>query len=548
MQTPRLRAGLAAGLIFTFFGPVVLGVSANEGPRRAPPAWSQASIDLESVRQSRAETHAWLSRGAVMAGLERPVRVQADEDSLRALDEAVDERPVRVGLAMLADAPVDLAGAAPLAARGGRKALGPGAIEVAADGSFVYSMAVTSPGATAMRLHFTGFHLPVQAAMYLYTAEGEVFGPYTGKGPLGDGDFWSHTLVGERINLQVRYVGEEAGRALRQSRFKIAGVGHVRPKFMASTCSFNASCVEDASCTTEPAVAQARSAVAHMQWVSGRYLYICTGGLLNDTSDSGRPWFLTANHCISSGKDARSLENFFQFVDDSCSNRDNCLTIQELRASWPAEQRTLGARIVSTSRNTDHTLFELAEAAPSGAARLGWNAEAVANSSQLLHRISHPGGAPQSYSSHQVDPDGFTCTGYPRGNFIYSQSVVGATEGGSSGSPVVNGSGEVVGQLFGACGSNLGNKCDTVNNRNMDGAFAAYFSQVSQYLDPQPSNCTPSTEICDGLDNDCDGQIDEGDVCGGGGGNGLPTGSACNVNSDCASNSCKGKPGAKVCK
>ncbi|MGA1578902.1 MAG: MopE-related protein, partial [Steroidobacteraceae bacterium] len=199
-------------------------------------------------------------------------------------------------------------------------------------------------------------------------------------------------------------------------------------------------------------------------------------------------------------------------------------------------------------RNTDHTLFELAEAAPSGAARLGWNAEAVASSSQLLHRISHPGGAPQSYSSHQVDPDGFTCTGYPRGNFIYSQSVVGATEGGSSGSPVVNGSGEVVGQLFGACGSNLGNKCDTVNNRNMDGAFAAYFSQVSQYLDPQPSNCTPSTEICDGLDNDCDGQIDEGDVCGGGGGNGLPTGSACNVNSDCASNSCKGKPGAKVCK
>jgi len=457
-----------------------------------------------------------------------------------------------VGLAMLADAPVDLAGAAPLAARGGRKALGPGAVEVAADGSFVYSMAVTSPGATAMRLHFTGFQLPLQAAMYIYTDEGEVFGPYTGSGPLGDGDFWSHTLVGERINVQVRYVGTDAGQALRYARFRVAGVGHVRPKFMASTCNFNVSCVVDASCQAaqDPAVAQARSAVAHMQWVSGRYLYICTGGLLNDTSVSGRPWFLSANHCLSKGSEARSLENFFQFVDSSCDNRNNCLTVSQLRNSWPAEQRTLGASIVSTSRNTDHTLFELAQPAPTSAARLGWNSEAVAGSTQLLHRISHPGGAPQSYSSHEVDPDesNISCIGYPRGNFIYSKSIVGATEGGSSGSPVVNSSGEVVGQLFGACGSNLNNKCDTQNNRNMDGAFAAYFGQVSQFLDPDPGSCTPSTEVCDQVDNDCDGQVDEGDACGGGGGSGLPIGSACNVNSDCASNNCKGKPGAKVCK
>ena len=129
--------------------------------------------------------------------------------------------------------------------------------------------------------------------------------------------------------------------------------------------------------------------------------------------------------------------------------------------------------------------------------------------------------------------------------------MVGATEGGSSGSPVVNSSGQIVGQLSGACGTNLNDNCDAVNNATVDGAFAAYFGDVEQFLDPgNGGGCTvtesPETSCFDGQDNDCDGDVDGDDSdCGTGG---LPKGAACIANSDCASNKCKGKVGSMTCK
>ena len=172
------------------------------------------------------------------------------------------------------------------------------------------------------------------------------------------------------------------------------------------------------------------------------------------------------------------------------------------------------------------------------------------NNGEHLYRISHPQGAPQSFSEHVVDTNAGVCTSWPRGDRIYSRDVVGATEGGSSGSPVVNSAGQIVGQLSGACGTNLNDNCDADNNATVDGAFAAYFSSVEQFLDPGTTGCTitetPEESCLDGLDNDCDDATDGADSdCATGG---LPRGEACVINSDCASNSCKGKPGSKTCK
>jgi hypothetical protein len=210
----------------------------------------------------------------------------------------------------------------------------------------------------------------------------------------------------------------------------------------------------------------------------------------------------------------------------------------------------LGATLLTTGSGSDFTLLQLSGAPPAGSAFLGWTSSPVASTNgSLLHRISHPNAAPQAYSRQSVDTNAPTCNTLPRGNFIYSREDVGATEGGSSGSPVVNDSGQVVGQLYGACGFNLDDVCDSGSNATVDGAFASYFNQVSGFLNP-----APGAEVCDdGIDNDQDGSTDCADpdcaahpACMGA--SCAQKFEACVADSDCCSNKCRGPLANKSCR
>ncbi len=116
----------------------------------------------------------------------------------------------------------------------------------------------------------------------------------------------------------------------------------------------------------------------------------------------------------------------------------------------------------------------------------------------------------------------------------------------------IHAQGMVVGQLSGACGFNPNDSCDATNNATVDGAFAAYYDEVAQFLDPVPVQCTvdePQEVSCtDGFDNDCDGAIDSADPdCESATGGGLND--PCRENVDCMSGlTCsRGKPSTRVC-
>ncbi len=381
---------------------------------------------------------------------------------------------------------------------GATRSVSRGNLRAARDG-FVWWSTIRVPGATATRLHLSEFSLPAGAGLYVYNDHGEAFGPYTGKGVMESGDFWTNTIAGPDLHMQVVYEGDNVDRAMRATRFVVAEAVHLGENFLyakvnhpAATgldgpdgkafCSFNASCVNNASCSSIPSAIQpVRNAIAHLQFPVGSQTFICSGGLMNDTDASTTiPYFLTANHCFSSQASANGLEAFFQFstnCNGSCFNPDG------------NSPRVLGATILANSANTDFNFLRLNGNPPAGSVMLGWTTSPVAFSNNTnLFRISHPKGAPQAYSTQRVSTSAGTCGTLPRGNFIYSRDTSGATEGGSSGSPVVNSSGQVVGQLFGACGTNLDDVCDSNRNATVDGSFAVTFSSIQQFLDPSTNN------------------------------------------------------------
>ncbi|HEX5718051.1 MAG TPA: trypsin-like peptidase domain-containing protein, partial [Thermoanaerobaculia bacterium] len=218
--------------------------------------------------------------------------------------------------------------------------------------------------------------------------------------------------------------------------------------------------------------------------------------------------------CISSSGEASSVETYFDY-QTTCSS-PNCTQPY----NNPGE--TIGSTLVAGSSNTDVTLLRLATAptTPDGVvAYLGWNSTPVANTNNLpLYRISHPRGSPQAYTEGVVDTTKGTCRTLNRGNFIYSRDTLGGTEGGSSGSPVVNGSSQIVGQLYGACGTNVNDSCDAASNATVDGAFAVSFNILAAHLNP------------------------------GSGGGCSAKGASCTINSQCCSNKCAGPTGGKTCK
>ena len=470
-----------------------------------------------------------LAAGQVEAALSRAADVRltaVDRGMINDLTRM--ERKYMVGVAKPIGVTVDFHGARAAGKRPVDLALG--AARGAADGGFVWTAAVRSAGATAMRLKLTGVDLPAGAELFAYNLAGHAFGPYTGRGPAGDGVLYTNTVFGDQILLQLRVPAGAGLPKLRVAEAGVMGARFAAPRYgrdgvfpsgnldailkASNLCADNADCVVNAACQSSSVVNGAKDAIATILFQSGGGFFICTGGLIADSNTSTVvPYFLTAHHCIGSAGEASSVETYFDYAT-TCSN-PNCTQ------PYNNTGETVGSTLKATGSSGDYSLLQLSSAptTPDGVATyLGWSTTPVYNNANTaLYRISHPSGAPQAYTEHRVNTDKVTCRSLPRGDFIYSTDVVGATEGGSSGSPVVNGSGQIVGQLYGACGFNVNDVCDSGSNSTVDGAFANYFSAVSPFLQ------------------------------GGGGGSCTPAGQSCSSNSQCCSNSCKGGKGGKKC-
>jgi lysyl endopeptidase len=495
---------------------------------RAPSEPSIGGLAPDEILDQQLQLHEWLMSELPDGTLDVPIQVPLTKQDRRSIadDNTPMPRPRRVGIVKQVGRNIKVWKAGRVSKAPAR--LTEGVIRGTADGGFVWAVALESEEASALRVHLSNVSLADSADVYFFSTDGQAHGPYR-----GSDDFWTNTLMGTQGIVLVRQFGPPA-RGSRPMSLSVSSVGNMSEQFAAGAqdtlCNYNHECVVNAEAYAGAPVDDLKAATAYIEWVQGPWVYSCSGGLINDSDPNSQiPYFLTAHHCLKSNKTARSLELYWNYTTSNGS------------CDGPVGPMTSGATIKATGSQGDFTLLELDQTPPSSTVFMGWSNMDIANTPGVdLHRVHHPSGAPQSYTTHDVRPDFTACGALPIGQFIYSVDTLGTTEGGSSGSLVTNDAGEVVGQLYGGCGTNF-DDCITEDWRTVDGAFSFYFDRVSGFL---ATSCEPSTEMCsDGSDNDCDTDVDCNDsdcsgdpactfIC-------ATKNASCTLDTQCCSGTCK---------
>lgn len=360
----------------------------------------------------------------------------------------------------------------------------------------LWRLRVRSPGARSLNLRFAHFRLPPGARLYAFgIADGSEIGPFTWNDIDRHGELWTPPLAVDDILLALVVPAirqHEVGLELRTINHGYAGFGEPAPK--SGSCNIDLGCVE-----ADGWQQHARS----VGLISVAGAYYCTAFLVNNTAQDGRPLLLTARHCGVHTGNAASVVVLWNHEAPGCRSDDGTANpAAERVAPQMGRLRRFqsGARWLADDPVSDFTLLELDDPIDPtlGLYLAGWDRRERSPSSSVV--IHHPNTDAKRITIDR-DPASITSHLGSRGPGNSSHLRIGGwelgtTEGGSSGSPLFNQDGRVVGLLHGglaACGNDEPDWFGRLGAAWEGGGSPS--SRLRDWLDPIGSG----TQILDGL-------------------------------------------------
>ena len=322
---------------------------------------------------------------------------------------------------------------------------------------------VVSEGAVAVRVQFKDMSLPAGARVFVYspTDPNEYFGPYDGRGASEDGTFWTPAIHGDTAIIEYF---TPAKTSTSKPPFKVFSIAHVYKDMTA----------EDAAGACELEVAadwlNVAKSVGRIDFVSGGFVGSCTGTLLNNVANDQKPYFLTANHCISTQSEAQTATVYWNY------NTGDTPPV--------GTPTTNGANLLVTGASSDFTLLLLTGSVPGGLFFSGWDSTPF-NSTAAGTGIHHPAASHKRISFGTAkQPSAGNC---PSGlQCLRVDWSSGVTEPGSSGSgvwignPSDPGGPRLIGNLSGglsACGAPPSQMWDVY------GRFSTTYPSIASFLE-----------------------------------------------------------------
>ncbi len=329
------------------------------------------------------------------------------------------------------------------------------------DGWSIWSAEVGSQGALGLRIHIESLRLPKGARLIVYNPANPEPDPepITVESLRGRSEVWTGTLFVERAIVECQL---PPGANPSVASFVISGVSHLYALPLEGATLKAGSCHNDVTCY--PGYAQQASGVARMSFVEGGNTRVCTGCLLAG-NDSSQSYFLTANHCVYDQAIASTIEWYWFYQTGACN------ASPPLLSSVPRTGG--GADLLATSNNNDFSFMRLRQRPPAGASPLDWSTSAP-SASEPLACIHHPTGAYKRISfGNYIGANA---------NFWGARWNSGVTEPGSSGSPLLNGNHQVIGQLNAGFNGSAGSSCNEPTAPDQFGRFDLTYPAIQQWL------------------------------------------------------------------
>jgi len=367
------------------------------------------------------------------------------------------------------------------------------------DGTRVWRLGIRANGARALGIIFNRYFLEEGARLFLYDPmKKKVLGAYTQLNNKSTAMLPVSYLPGEELVIQLELpvgladYGELQVGTVRFSHFPVFQDKSLNDDYFgrADTCNIDINCPPGAD------FQELKRSVVRM--VSNE---ICTGVLVNNTKEDGKPYIYTAAHCIFDRitGEYQPAVFYFNYDSPSCDGPDGNDQFSIAGATLVATGDT--SENPRDADSLDFALLELSVTPPDSflVYYAGWNrGKTPAQNTTTIH---HPRGDVKKISSDDDPPE----TSYHQADYLpelvkYSHWRIlewdlATTEWGSSGSPLFDQDQRVVGNLTGGAA----NCVNPVNDyyTKFDYAWDYYddpAKQLKHWLDPFPGTGTKTLD------------------------------------------------------
>ena len=326
------------------------------------------------------------------------------------------------------------------------------------DGSSVWQFRIESPGAHSLNLIYDRFNIPEGAEFFVYSDDREmVLGAFTNYNHKPHGGFSTAPVIGDAIILEYN----EPAFPEFSGEISVEIVAHdYRDVFFNEERGYgdSGSCNNNVNCAVGDDWRDEIRSVAMILTSGGSRL--CTGSLVNNTSQDLSPYFLTANHCLGGNN---SWIFMFNYESPSCNNQNG-----------PTNMTVSGSSLLANSSTSDFALLLLNETPPESynVHYAGWDVSGSTPSIPV--GIHHPSGDIKKISFDYNNASN-------SGNYWdVNNWEDGTTEPGSSGSPLFDGvTQRIIGQLYGGTAS-----CTSITYDTYGKTSTSWNLGMSNYLDP----------------------------------------------------------------